>query len=120
MKSNSKRSNTFANIRIKEKLDYLNKMNNSDSCIIEKTIERFKVILIGDENVGKTSVLNRFNYNKFRIEYICTIGVDYCVKSLVLDNKTTVDLQIWDTCGQERFRTLTRQYYHNTNGKKLL
>ena len=117
----SKRSNTvFNNLRVKKKLDQLSKMNNSDVSIIERSIERFKVILIGDTDVGKTSVLNRFLHNKFRMNYSSTIGVDYCVKSLVIDNKSTVDLQIWDTCGQERYRTLTRQYYHNTHGKIII
>jgi len=94
-----------------------NKLNISDLSINAKSIERFKVILIGDSSVGKTSILNRFVHNKFKNEYKCTIGVDYCVKSLVLDKNITVDLRLWDTCGLERFKTLTRQYYQNTNGK---
>lgn len=82
----------------------------------EKKILRFKTILIGDASVGKTSLLQRFIHNRFKIEYNCTIGVDYWVKSLQLDNQATVDLQIWDTCGQERFKTITRQYYRDTHG----
>ena len=89
---------------------------NSKSNFYEKNILRFKIILIGDASVGKTSILQRFIHNKFKIEYNCTIGVDYCVKSLSLDNNTTVDMQIWDTCGQERFKTITRQYYRDSNG----
>jgi GTPase SAR1 family protein len=84
---------------------------------LDKKIMRFKVILIGDAAVGKTSILQRFIHNKFKIEYNCTIGVDYWVKSLNLDSDNTVDLQIWDTCGQERFKTITRQYYRDTHGK---
>ena len=82
----------------------------------EKKIIRFKTILIGDASVGKTSILQRFIHNRFKIEYNCTIGVDYWVKSLQIDSQFTVDLQIWDTCGQERFKTITRQYYRDTHG----
>lgn len=112
-----KRLKSSPSTKPKEIQENLSIHNNTDMSIMDKTIERFKIILIGDASVGKTSILHRFLHNKFKAEYSCTIGVDYCVKSLVLDNKTTVDLQIWDTCGQERFKTLTRQYYQSTNGK---
>lgn len=91
--------------------------NNQSFNIIDKKVLRYKVILIGDASVGKTSILHRFIHNKFKIEYNCTIGVDYWVKSLSLDSEKIVDLQIWDTCGQERFKTITRQYYRDTHGK---
>jgi|LauGreDrversion4_2_1035121.scaffolds.fasta_scaffold368426_3 GTPase SAR1 family protein len=90
---------------------------NQNTNFLEKRIMRFKVILIGDAAVGKTSILQRFIHNKFKLEYNCTIGVDYWVKSLSIDNENTVDLQIWDTCGQERYKTITRQYYRDTHGK---
>ena len=82
----------------------------------EKKIVRYKTILIGDSSVGKTSILQRFIHNRFKFEFNCTIGVDYWVKSLQLDNDVSIELQIWDTCGQERFKTVTRQYYRDTNG----
>lgn len=88
----------------------------NDSNHIERNIMRFKVILVGDAAVGKTSILHRFVHNRFKIDYNCTIGVDYSIKSLALSNNMTVDLQLWDTCGQERFKTLTRQYYRDANG----
>jgi small GTP-binding protein len=100
----------------KEKTQSKHKSENSVSNYYEKKILRFKTILIGDASVGKTSLLQRFIHNRFKIEYNCTIGVDYWVKSLQLDNQATVDLQIWDTCGQERFKTITRQYYRDTHG----
>ena len=113
-----KRSNTQTATRVKnEEIQRDSIMSNTNNSIYEKClIERFKIILIGDASVGKTSVLQRFLHNRFKEGFHCTIGVDYCVKSLVLDNNITVDLQIWDTCGQEKFKTLTRQYYQNTNG----
>ena len=83
---------------------------------VDKKISRLKTILIGDAYVGKTSILQVFMSNKFTTDYKCTIGVDFWVKSIYIDDITTVDLQIWDTCGQERFKTITRQYYSDTHG----
>lgn len=82
----------------------------------DRVIYRFKVILLGDIAVGKTSILSRFVDDKYTSEYRCNVGVEFKVKSLYLDEKTGADLQIWDTCGEERFRTITRQYYRDTSG----
>lgn len=112
--NNSSDSKLFNN---KDKLSKTSGTNLDSNNIIEKKVLRYKVILIGDTAVGKTSILQRFINNKFKLEYNCTIGVDYWVKSLSLNNENIIDLQIWDTCGQERFRTVTRQYYKNTHGK---
>ena len=81
-----------------------------ESSIIDRQVYRFKVILLGDIAVGKTSFLSRFVEEKFTAEYKCNVGVEFKVKSLFLDESTGADLQIWDTCGEERFRTITRQY----------
>jgi len=91
--------------------------------LVEKTprnIYRLKTILLGSIAVGKTSLLNRFVSNKFSNDYICSLGVEYKVKSIIIDNSTIVDLQIWDTCGQEKFRTITRQYYQNSSAVILM
>jgi GTPase SAR1 family protein len=88
------------------------------SSIIDRVLYRFKVILLGDIAVGKTSLLSRFVDDKYTSEYRCNVGVEFRVKTVFLDEKTGADLQIWDTCGEERFRTLTRQYYREANGKK--
>ncbi len=82
----------------------------------ERSIYRFKVILLGDTAVGKTSVLSKFTTNKIDLQHNCTIGVEYKVKSLVLDDKSAADLQIWDTCGQEKYKTVTRSFYRDSNG----
>ncbi|KAM4024065.1 ras-related protein Rab-35-like [Anomaloglossus baeobatrachus] len=66
----------------------------------------FKLLLIGDSGVGKSSLLLRFSDNSFSGSYITTIGVDFKIRTLVLDGER-VKLQIWDTAGQERFRTIT-------------
>lgn len=70
----------------------------------------YKLVLIGAENIGKSSALSRFVDDTYIENYISTIGVDF--KCQMLDhNKKRVKLQIWDTSGQERFRTITSSYY---------
>lgn len=92
-----------------------NKPKNKGS-ISERTMFRFKTILLGNIAVGKTSILSRFVDSKYRADYICSVGVEFKVKSLFINDTTAADLQIWDTCGQEKFKTITRQYYRDTNG----
>lgn len=83
---------------------------------INQKIYSFKLILLGDIAVGKTSILNRFVDNKFQSHYKCTINIDYRIKSLSINSETSTDLQIWDTCGEEKYYSITRQYFHNVNG----
>ncbi|XP_030064740.1 ras-related protein Rab-35 isoform X2 [Microcaecilia unicolor] len=75
----------------------------------------FKLLIIGDSGVGKSSLLLRFADNTFSGSYITTIGVDFKIRTLTI-NGERVKLQIWDTAGQERFRTITSTYYRNTHG----
>ncbi|KAG9264127.1 ras-related protein Rab-35-like [Astyanax mexicanus] len=75
----------------------------------------FKLLIIGDSNVGKSSLLLRFADNSFSGNYITTIGVDFKIRTVDIDGER-VKLQIWDTAGQERFRTITSTYYRNTHG----
>jgi Ras-related protein Rab-1A len=117
-------SNFFANKfqKAKTKSNQLRPSNltittNNESLAFDRVIYRFKVILLGDIAVGKTSILSRFIDEKYTNEYKCNVGVEFKVKSIYLDEKTGADLQIWDTCGEERFRSLTRQYYRNSSGK---
>ena len=75
------------------------------------------MITLGDTQVGKTSLLQRFSDNKFTANYISTVGIDFKVKFIELDGKN-IKLIIWDTAGQERFRTMTMQYF-NSRAKKI-
>ncbi|XP_013103540.1 ras-related protein Rab-35 isoform X1 [Stomoxys calcitrans] len=75
----------------------------------------FKLLIIGDSGVGKTSLLLRFSDDAFNGCHITTIGVDFKIRTLVIDEKR-VKVQIWDTAGQERFRTITSTYYRGTHG----
>jgi small GTP-binding protein len=70
----------------------------------------FKVILIGEANVGKTSLINRYINRVFNDNYICTIGVDFMMKTInYKENK--IKLQIWDTAGMEKYKQITVSYY---------
>ncbi|XP_065663513.1 ras-related protein Rab-35 isoform X2 [Hydra vulgaris] len=75
----------------------------------------FKLLIIGDSGVGKSSILLRFADDMFSGSYITTIGVDFKIRTINIDGEK-VKLQIWDTAGQERFRTITSTYYRGTHG----
>uniref|UniRef100_A0A7S3VUP7 Uncharacterized protein n=1 Tax=Dunaliella tertiolecta TaxID=3047 RepID=A0A7S3VUP7_DUNTE len=70
----------------------------------------FKFLLVGDSGVGKSCLLTRFTADRFEETTTSTIGVDFRVKYLTVQDKKC-KLTIWDTAGQERFRTLTSSYY---------
>ena len=91
--------------------------NPDDSKLsIDRLFYGFKVILIGDIQVGKTSIFNQFLEQKYQKNYGATLSVDFKVKSIFINENTVADLQVWDTCGEERFKTITRQYYRDING----
>ncbi len=73
----------------------------------------YKVVLIGDGNVGKTSLVRRFCEGKFDESRILTIGVDFQVKTVQLGGRT-IRLSIWDVAGQDRFRSFRDQLYAGT------
>ena len=72
-----------------------------------------KYIIIGDAAVGKSNLLLRFAQNDFKAEYQLTIGVEFGAKNIDINNKK-FRLQIWDTAGQENYRSITRAYYKNS------
>lgn len=75
----------------------------------------FKIVVVGDSNCGKTSLLLRFTQNEFRDSVRNTVGVDLKIKLVTIADKR-LKLTIWDTAGQERFRTLTSAYYRGAHG----
>ncbi|KAL9553869.1 Ras-related protein ric2 [Mucor bainieri] len=79
----------------------------------------FKLVLIGDSNVGKSNLLSRFTSNEFNLESKSTIGVEFATKNLEIDAHT-VKAQIWDTSGQERYRAITGAYYRGAVGALLV
>eukprot|EP00485_Elphidium_margaritaceum_P004880 CAMPEP_0202689270 /NCGR_PEP_ID=MMETSP1385-20130828/4571_1 /ASSEMBLY_ACC=CAM_ASM_000861 /TAXON_ID=933848 /ORGANISM="Elphidium margaritaceum" /LENGTH=217 /DNA_ID=CAMNT_0049344381 /DNA_START=59 /DNA_END=712 /DNA_ORIENTATION=- len=78
-----------------------------------------KMLMIGDSGVGKSCLLLRFCDASFTPSFITTIGIDFKVKTIVLNGKR-IKLQIWDTAGQERFRTITTAYYRGAQGILLV
>ena len=83
-----------------------------NSKIIEGT---FKIILIGNSGVGKTSILQRYIFDSFYDNMLSTIGLSSKNKEITLKNGKTIMLQLFDTAGQERFHSLSRSYFRNTN-----
>ena len=75
----------------------------------------FKLVLVGDSGVGKSCILHQFIYNRFRKNTTQTIGVDFSAKNVHIDNQE-IKLQIWDTAGQEKFRSVARSYYRGAIG----
>lgn len=75
----------------------------------------FKIIIIGNSAVGKSSLLLKFTDRTFLANQISTIGVDFKIQTMQIDDKI-IKLQIWDTAGNERFKTITTSYYRNSNG----
>ena len=73
-----------------------------------------KFILIGDSSVGKTNIISKYKEDKFDIKTQPSIGVQFIAKNVVIEN-TTFRLQIWDTAGQESFRSMIRIYYKNSS-----
>ncbi|XP_066964413.1 uncharacterized protein [Macrobrachium rosenbergii] len=76
----------------------------------------FKVIIIGDPTVGKTSFVQRYVQDSFRRDYKGTVGVDFALKILKWSDSETIKLQLWDIAGQERFTWMTRVYYKDAQG----
>uniref|UniRef100_A0A673ZZQ8 Calcium release activated channel regulator 2A n=1 Tax=Salmo trutta TaxID=8032 RepID=A0A673ZZQ8_SALTR len=75
----------------------------------------FKIVLVGNSSVGKTSLLRRFCDDCFYPGTSATVGIDYSVKTIRVDN-SQVALQMWDTAGQERYRSLTKQFFRKADG----
>ena len=72
-----------------------------------------KIVLLGEQNVGKSSIAQRFCKNLFTGQYVVTIGGAYLQQKIVLSNGVVIKFHIWDTGGQERFRSMANLYYRD-------
>jgi len=77
-------------------------------------LRKYKLVFIGDQSVGKTSIISRFQFDTFDDHYQTTIGIDFVSKTVPVDDGT-VRLQLWDTAGQERFRSLIPSYIRDSH-----
>jgi small GTP-binding protein len=115
--SNNKRSKIE---NILNKNNYENKnfenSNNSIDFDIDKVIYQFKVVLVGDINVGKTSILNKYINKRFSKEHRATISIEFKIKTIKINSTTICDLKIWDTCGDEKYFSITKNYFRDSQG----
>ncbi|XP_039618306.1 ras-related protein Rab-6B isoform X1 [Erpetoichthys calabaricus] len=81
-------------------------------------LRKFKLVFLGEQSVGKTSLITRFMYDSFDNTYQATIGIDFLSKTMYLEDRTLLEhqvrLQLWDTAGQERFRSLIPSYIRDS------
>ena len=91
-------------------------MNNQKlSQLTEEYDLMFKILLLGDSGVGKSSLLLRYTKHEFNVDMRSTIGVEFALKYLKIDN-FQLKVQIWDTAGMERYRSITSAYYKGAKG----
>merc|ERR1712224_1027333 len=79
----------------------------------------FKLLVVGDSGVGKSSLMHRFADDQFSANFISTIGVDFKITSIEQNDKL-IKLQIWDTAGQERFECICTNYYRGAHGAMIV
>ena len=77
------------------------------------------IITLGESSVGKSSIINRYVENNFDYNFVSTLGVDFR-KKIININGENIRLKIWDTAGQEKFRSIQKQYYRNSDGILLV
>ncbi|VDM15441.1 unnamed protein product [Wuchereria bancrofti] len=90
-------------------------MKNHRCYIIMSYNYLFKIVIVGDHNCGKSCILLRFAENSFRQDHITTLGVDFKLKTVKL-GRDKIRLELWDTAGMERYRTIYNSYYHSAHG----
>jgi Ras-related protein Rab-6A len=89
-------------------------LNQSSRSANFNSVAKYKIVLLGDLAVGKTSIINQFMYGTFDHVHQPTIGIDFLSQTMYLDDRT-IRLQLWDTAGQERFRALIPSYIRDSS-----
>lgn len=85
----------------------------------QRTVD-YKIVLLGESSVGKSSILERLQNNSFDDNKSSTIGAAFISKKIIRNETDLINLQIWDTAGQERFHNLTPLYYRNSNAALII
>ena len=85
--------------------------NNQQEAGSNKVDHRLKIITIGESNVGKTCLIFKYCDNVFQSQTVNTLGVEMRTKKMKVDDKK-VQLKIFDTAGQEKFKSITQNYYN--------
>ena len=93
----------------------ISKYPASNGTTVKNADYEVKLLLLGDSGVGKTSIMHRYSEGEFPTGLLGTAGVDFKEKITDMGGKS-IKLQLWDTAGQEKFRTLTGNYFHRANG----
>ena len=88
--------------------------------MVENEPPLYKILLLGDSTVGKTCFLLRYTDDTFLDLHMATIGLDYRLKTMILEDHKIVKVQLWDTAGQDKFRAITRNYYKGARGIILI
>jgi len=101
-------------IHLESDIPFVMSTNGESTIADSHSTRKFKLVFLGDQSVGKTSIITRFMYDTFDSTYQPTIGIDFLSKTIDLENKT-IPLQIWDTAGQERFRSLIPSYIRDSS-----
>ena len=125
--NNEKENNLDSNVKREKEIESeeldndknteLNVSNYDEKIDLEESkILEFGVILLGNSSVGKTSILNKFVDDIFSNKTQCTIDVGLKLKNLKIDKNLYAQLNIYDTAGQEKYRSLTKSYYNRANG----
>lgn len=77
-------------------------------------IESFKVVLVGESGVGKTSIISKYTLNDFKSQRLPTTGANFVQKTIILEEENkSIKFEIWDTAGQEQYRSLAKVFYKN-------
>ena len=87
-----------------------NKQNNNEDDIT------FKIITLGDSGVGKTSIINKYITGKYDPNSISTLGINFVYKNLIINKTQNIILKLIDTCGQEKYKSLSRSYFKHVDG----
>ena len=75
-----------------------------------------RILTLGFQDVGKTSLLLRYFKDEFHEQYVSTIGIDFKSKPVKINKNTTVKIMVWDTAGQEKYRGIVKSFYNKANG----